>query len=74
MLLILDKGGSTDLSIASLDHDADLRPHVEVAGAMIHPAGGYMPGFGVEVEPDELVEHVRTVADTRGGWVKIVGD
>lgn len=74
VLLILDKGGSTDLSLMSLDHDADLRPHVEAAGAIIHPDGGYMPGFGVEVEPDELVDHVRNVADTRGGWVKIVGD
>lgn len=74
VLLILDKGGNTDLSLISLDHDADLRPYVEVAGAIIHPAGGYMPGFGVEVEPDELVEHVRSVASTRGGWVKLVGD
>ncbi len=74
VLLILDKGGNTDLSLTSLDHDADLRPHVEVAGAIIHPAGGYMPGFGVEVEPDELVEYVRTVASTRGGWVKLVAD
>lgn len=74
VLLILDKGGGTDVSLVSLDHDADLRPYVEVAGAMIHPDGGYMPGFGVEVEADTLVEHVRSVASTRGGWVKIVGD
>ncbi|MGI9667225.1 MAG: amidohydrolase family protein [Acidimicrobiia bacterium] len=74
VLLILDKGGGTDLSLMSLDHDADLRPIVEVAGAMIHPAGGYMPGFGVEVEGDALVAHVRDVAATRGGWVKLVGD
>lgn len=74
VLLILDKGANTDLSLISLDHDADLRPYVEVAGAIIHPAGGYMPGFGVEVEPEDLVEHVRTVAATRGGWVKLVGD
>lgn len=74
VLLILDKGGNTDVSLMSLDHDADLRPHVQVAGAMIHPAGGYMPGFGVEVEPKDLVEHVRSVAATRGGWVKLVGD
>lgn len=74
VLLILDKGGNTDLSLASLDHDADLRPHVEAAGAIIHPKHGYMPGFGVEVEPDDLVTHVRDVAATRGGWVKIVSD
>lgn len=74
VLLILDKGGGSDVSLVSLDHDADLRPIVEVAGSMIHPAGGYMPGFGVEVEPDELVAHIRSRAATRGGWVKLVGD
>ena len=61
-------------SLVSLDHDADLRPIVEVAGSIISPAGGYMPGFGAEVEPDDLVAHVRNVASTRGGWVKVVGD
>jgi imidazolonepropionase-like amidohydrolase len=74
VLLILDKGGNTDVTLVSLDHDADLRPYIETAGAMIHPAGGYMAGYGVEVEPDELVEHVRTKAATLGGWVKIVCD
>lgn len=74
ILLILDKGGNTDATLVSLDHDADLRPYVEVAGAMIHPRSGYMAGFGAEVEPDDLVEHVRSTAATRGGWVKIVGD
>ena len=74
VLLILDKGANTDLNLTALDHDADLRPIIEAAGAMIHPAGGYMPGFGVEVEPDDLVAHVRDVAATRGGWVKLVGD
>ncbi|MGI9585475.1 MAG: amidohydrolase family protein [Acidimicrobiia bacterium] len=74
VLLVLDKGGATDLTLVSLDHDADLRPYAEVAGALVHPRGGYMPGCGVEVEPEDLVEHVRSVAATRGGWVKIVGD
>jgi imidazolonepropionase-like amidohydrolase len=74
VLLILDKGGGTDVSLVSLDHDADLRPAIEAAGGLIHPVGGYMPGFGAEVEPEDLVEYVRTKASTRGGWVKIVGD
>ncbi len=74
VLLILDKGGSTDATLLSLDHDTDLRPYVETAGAMIHPDHGYMKGFGAEVEPDDLVDHVRSVAATRGGWVKIVAD
>jgi imidazolonepropionase-like amidohydrolase len=74
VLLILDKGGGSDVSLVSLDHDADLRPAIEVAGAIIHPRDGYMSGFGVEVDPDDLIDHVRDVASTRGGWVKIVGD
>lgn len=74
VLLIMDKGGGSDISLVSLDHDLDVRPEADVAGAIIHPAGGYMPGFGAEVEPDDLVEHVREKASKRGGWVKIVGD
>ncbi len=74
VLLILDKGGSTDATLVSLDHDADLRPYVETAGAMIHPAGGYMAGYGVEVEPEDLGDYIRTRAATSGGWVKLVGD
>jgi len=74
VLLIMDKGGGSDISLVSLDHDVDLRPEADVAGAIIHPAGGYMAGFGVEVEADDLVEHVREKASKRGGWVKIVGD
>lgn len=74
VLLILDKGAGNDLSLLTLDHDTDLRPIAEVAGALIHPPGGYMDGFGAEVEPEDLVEFVRTRASTRGGWVKIVAD
>ncbi len=74
VLLVLDKGGNTDATLVTLDHDADLRPYVEIAGAMIHPAGGYMPNLGAEVEPHELVEHIRSTATTDGGWIKIVGD
>lgn len=74
ILVILDKGGNTDATLLSLDHNAELRPYVEVAGAMIHPDGGYMKGYGAEVEPEDLVEHVRSTATKRGGWVKIVAD
>lgn len=75
VLLILDKGGKSDTTLVTLDHDADLRPYAEVAGSMISPPGGYYGnGFGTEVEPDDLVEHIRTTAKTRGGWVKLVGD
>ncbi len=74
VLLLIDKGGKSDVSVAVLDHDADLRPHVEAAGAMIAPAGGYYPDFGAEVEPDDLAAHIATSAATSGGWVKLVGD
>lgn len=74
VLLILDKGGASDLTLRSLELAEDVRPHVEVAGALIHPAGGYVSGFGAEVEAEDLIEHVRSRAETRGGWVKIVGD
>lgn len=74
VLLILDKGGGSDLNLTSLDHDADLRPYIEVAGSMIHPRDGYAPDFGAEVEPEDLVEFVRTQAQPKGGWVKIIGD
>jgi imidazolonepropionase-like amidohydrolase len=74
VLLVLDKGGDTDATLISLDHDADLRPYVEAAGAMIRPDHGYIEGFGAEVEPDDLADHVRSIAATRGGWIKIVAD
>lgn len=74
VLLILDKGGKSDATLLTLDHDADLRPYVETAGAMIAPEGGYYAGFGAEVQPEDLVAHIASVAATRGGWIKLVGD
>jgi hypothetical protein len=74
VLLILDKGGKSDSTMLTLDHDADLRPYVETAGAMLAPHGGYYDGFGVEVEPDDLIDYIRRDAATDGGWVKLVGD
>jgi imidazolonepropionase-like amidohydrolase len=74
VLLILDKGGKSDATMLTLDHDADLRPYVETAGSMISPPTGYYDRFGTEVEPDALVDHIATRAATGGGWVKLVGD
>ena len=74
VLLVLDKGGDSDITLVTLDHDADLRPDAYVAAGVIHPSSGYMAGFGDEVEPDDLVEFIRTKADMRGRWVKIVAD
>jgi len=74
VLLILDKGGKSDATLLTLDHDADLRPYVETAGSMISSPGGYYKGFGSEVDPHDLVDFVASTAATRGGWVKLVGD
>ena len=74
VVLILDKGGKTDATLMMLDHDADLRPHIEAAGAMVHPAGGYYDGFGAEVEPDDLIDYIARTASLGGGWLKLVGD
>lgn len=74
VMLLLDKGGKTDATLMMLDHDADLRPHIEAAGAMIHPVGGYYDGFGAEVEPDDLIGYIRNSASLQGGWLKLVGD
>jgi imidazolonepropionase-like amidohydrolase len=74
VVLILDKGGKTDSTLMMLDHDADVRPHIEAAGSMIHPVGGYYDGFGAEVEADSLIEYIHTTAALQGGWLKLVGD
>jgi imidazolonepropionase-like amidohydrolase len=74
VLLILDKGGKTDATVLTLEHDADLRPWVETAGSMISSPGGYYVGFGTEVEPSDLVSYIATGAVISGGWVKLVGD
>lgn len=74
VLLILDKGGKSDATLMMLDHDADMRPHIEAAGSMIHPPGGYYDGFGAEVDPDDLIDHISTTAALHGGWLKLVGD
>jgi imidazolonepropionase-like amidohydrolase len=74
VMLLVDKGGKSDATLMMLDHDADLRPHIEAAGAMVHPIGGYYPGFGAEVEPDDLIGYIRNSASLQGGWLKLVGD
>ena len=74
VLLVLDKGGDSEITLVTLDHDDDLRPDAYIAAGVIHPSGGYMPGFGDQVEPEDLVEFIRTKAVMRGGWVKIAAD
>jgi imidazolonepropionase-like amidohydrolase len=74
VLLVLDKGGDSGITLVTLDHDADVRPDMYIAAGVIHPARGYTAGFGDEVEPDHLVEFIRSKVNMRGGWVKIAAD
>lgn len=74
VFLALDKGWR-DESVLTLLHEPPMRrPDLQAAGRMIAPAGGYFPGFGEEVEPEDLVGAVARAAPRSAGWVKLVGD
>ncbi|MDR0489001.1 MAG: amidohydrolase family protein [Propionibacteriaceae bacterium] len=49
-------------------------PAIIRAGRHIARPKRYIRGFAVEVEPEDLVEEVRTQARAGDGWVKLVGD
>ena len=73
VLLVVDKGSNSDVSLQILTAPASTRPEMQMAGRMIASGGGYYPGYAVEVAPNDLAE---TVAASCGshGWVKIVAD
>ena len=71
VLLLRDCGSPVDTR--ALDDDADL-PRILRAGRHVARTRRYIPGLGIEVEPPELVEEVRTQARRGDGWVKLVGD
>jgi len=73
VLLIADKGSGTDVTLEILDAPAAERPEASMAGRMIAPADGYYPGYGHQVEEEDLIDAVRSV-DDRSEWVKIVAD
>ena len=49
-------------------------PRIIRAGRHIARPKRYIRGFAVEVEPEELLDEVRSQARAGDGWVKLVGD
>jgi imidazolonepropionase-like amidohydrolase len=70
-LLIRDAGQPGDTRW--VDDRADL-PVIVRSGRHIARNRRYLRGFGVEIEPEALVEEVRRQAVAGDGWVKLVGD
>jgi len=70
-LLVRDAGSPADTRW--IDEREDL-PRVIRAGRHIARPRRYIRNFAEEVEPEALVDEVRTQARRGDGWVKIVGD
>jgi imidazolonepropionase-like amidohydrolase len=71
VLALRDCGSPVDTR--ALDDEPDL-PRIIRAGRHIARTRRYIPGLGIELEPDELVDEVRLQAKRGDGWVKLVGD
>ena len=74
VLLIADKGSSSDVSLEILEAPPSRRPKMQMAGRIISSPGGYYPGYGHEVDGAGLADAVRAACATRASWVKIIGD
>jgi imidazolonepropionase-like amidohydrolase len=70
-LLVRDAGSAADTRW--IDEREDL-PRVIRAGRHIARTKRYLPNFGVEIEPVDLVAEVERQAARGDGWVKLVGD
>lgn len=70
-LLIRDAGSPSDTRW--IDDREDL-PRIIRAGRHIARTRRYIRNFAWEVEPEDLVAHVRQEARRGDGWVKLVGD
>ncbi len=70
-LLLRDAGSPADTRW--IDGRDDL-PRIIRAGRHIARPRRYIRNFAAEVEPDALVDEVRTQAARGDGWVKLVGD
>lgn len=70
-LLIRDAGSPADTRWID---DRDDLPRIIRAGRHIARPRRYIRNFAAEVEPEALVDEVRTQARAGDGWVKIVGD
>jgi hypothetical protein len=71
VLLIRDAGSPADTRWID---DRDDLPHVIRAGRHLARTTRYLPNYGWEIEPDELVAYVEQEARRGDGWVKLVGD
>jgi imidazolonepropionase-like amidohydrolase len=71
VLALRDCGSPIDTR--ALDDEPDL-PTIVRAGRHIARPRRYIPGLSIEIEPEGLVEEVRTQARRGDGWVKLVGD
>jgi imidazolonepropionase-like amidohydrolase len=71
VLALRDCGSPVDTR--ALDDEPDL-PRIIRAGRHIARTRRYIPGLGVEREPEDLVAEVRLQARRGDGWVKLVGD
>ena len=70
-LLIRDSGSPADTRWID---DRDDLPRIVRAGKHIARTRRYIRNYAHEIEPDELVAHVRMEARRGDGWVKLVGD
>jgi imidazolonepropionase-like amidohydrolase len=70
-LLVRDAGSAADTRW--IDDREDL-PKIIRAGRHIARTRRYIPNYGAEIEPDELVHEVERQAGRSDGWVKLVGD
>ena len=71
VLALRDCGSPVDTR--ALDDETDL-PRIIRAGRHIARTRRYIPGLGIELEPDALPDEVRVQARRGDGWVKLVGD
>ncbi|HET6394853.1 MAG TPA: amidohydrolase family protein [Blastococcus sp.] len=71
VLALRDCGSPVDTR--ALDDEPDL-PRIIRAGRHIARTRRYIPGLGVELEPEGLTAEVRVQAGRGDGWVKLVGD
>ncbi len=71
VLALRDCGSPVDTRV--LDDEPDL-PRIIRAGRHIARTRRYIPGLGVELEPEDLTAEVRVQAGRGDGWVKLVGD
>ncbi|MCW2740012.1 MAG: amidohydrolase [Blastococcus sp.] len=71
VLALRDCGSPVDTR--ALDDEPDL-PRIIRAGRHIARTRRYIPGLGIELEPEDLVDEVRVQARRGDGWVKLVGD